>query len=247
MNQDSFNPKTSSLSGSIRTVESRSSPLPLLHDLPVATKSNSAFKMLYKDLNKKQTQEKTIKTSKDTQKPRSQLSRYDEPQESQPESRHERLQAEESNTIEGLSGLLTNENDVSLSSGKLKKPTSTQHSHVLEQKGDLSESASKRGKEPQDEEEQEDNFQGNIKGLLKRSRQQRENAATTKEDPRQNQPQGGKSLGPRSLASEPIYDPRQPAGYNQGFPQKGGLGANKRPLPLQQEDPNPVLLIRVIN
>ena len=41
------------------------------------------------------------------------------------DSNYERLQAEESNTIEGISGLMTNENDVSGSSGKWKKANSS--------------------------------------------------------------------------------------------------------------------------
>lgn len=154
-------------------------------------KSLSGFKVLYQEHMRKQANDKTIKTtpSRDSQKSRSQHLRSEDVDD------NSRLPAEESHNVDFVSGFnTTDENNTSAASNRMKNlinQGSYQSSNTVaaEYRGPHSNMTGNRmAKDPEPEDETE-NFEGNIKGLLKKSRKQRENVQPQEElkDYRQNQ------------------------------------------------------------
>lgn len=139
-------------------------------------KSLSAFKVLYQEYMRKQSNDKTIRTtpSRDSQKNRSQHLRGEDVDD------NSRLHTEESHNVDFVSGInTTDENNTSVASNRVKNSLSQasyQNNSVkpAESRGTPANLAgNKLTKDPEPEDETE-NFEGNIKGLLRKSRKQRE-------------------------------------------------------------------------
>ena len=205
-------PKDAGLSNAIRNVESYSSELPLLHDMPVPTKTTGAFKIIYQEHIRNQANEKTLKSAKEGQKIRSPGLREDSPQENQTGSRQQSRQAEEYDQPDKVitgSGARTNPSD-SYGQDKPKNTGSVQQSKPLDQK--VVEPPASNTKDVEIDEGE--NFEGNIKGLLKKARKMRESYPPKEEfqdfkSLNRYEPPTNSLLGVRgAFDSRPMFDPR---------------------------------------